>query len=304
MIKVCSFHNRIGTASDFALISGVVKTYRLTYEAVEVMHALFDKSIANNHWSMKSTYLKEFIEYFGPRTEQLDFFFEPNQVTFTSFTEKIVNANKGVSITAWFVSSVTNTSTEILKQPLHTAVTINASDFDEIEAQSQLHVKINVKDFRAIVAHAVTLNCQFKAHFSRPGRPLQFQYDAFGMDCSFTLMTVSDGRAAPAPAAAPVHRIQTRVVKPAEPSPTIQETTQGRRESNKMPPPPVPSSRRPLGRNKPAGLAPASQTAARQDIDPESLFIPRDDDQEWDPQTIDEGEALQWDASANNVRPC
>lgn len=59
------------------------------------MHALFDKHTANNRWSIKSTYLREFIEYFGARTEQLDFYFEDHQVTFTSFTEKIVNANKG-----------------------------------------------------------------------------------------------------------------------------------------------------------------------------------------------------------------
>jgi cell cycle checkpoint control protein RAD9A len=60
------------------------------------MHALFDRTQATNHWSIKSGYLKEFIDYFGPRTEQLDFYYENDQITFTSFTEKIVNANKGL----------------------------------------------------------------------------------------------------------------------------------------------------------------------------------------------------------------
>lgn len=60
------------------------------------MHALFDRTQATNKWSIKSGYLKEFIEYFGPRTEQLDFYYENDQVTFTSFTEKIINANKGL----------------------------------------------------------------------------------------------------------------------------------------------------------------------------------------------------------------
>jgi cell cycle checkpoint control protein RAD9A len=77
---------------------GVMKTYKLTYESVEVMHALFDKNTAHNRWSIKSVYLREVTEYFGTRTEQLDLYFEDQQVTFTSFTEKIVNANKGKSL--------------------------------------------------------------------------------------------------------------------------------------------------------------------------------------------------------------
>jgi len=74
---------------------GVTKTYKLTYESAEVMYALFDKQHAKNHWTIRSLYMKEFVEYFGPRTEQLDMYYEDGKITFTSFTEKIVNTNKG-----------------------------------------------------------------------------------------------------------------------------------------------------------------------------------------------------------------
>ena len=40
---------------------GVIKTYKLTYEAVDVMHALFDRSVAKNKWSMHSGAVKEYI---------------------------------------------------------------------------------------------------------------------------------------------------------------------------------------------------------------------------------------------------
>jgi cell cycle checkpoint control protein RAD9A len=70
---------------------GVVKTYKLTYEPVEVMHALFDRNASQNRWSIMSGHLKEFIEYFGPKTEQLDIYAEDGRVVFTSFTEKITN---------------------------------------------------------------------------------------------------------------------------------------------------------------------------------------------------------------------
>ncbi len=55
------------------------------------MHALFDKSSATNGWRMQSRVLKEFIEYFGPKTEQLDMYSENGRVTFTSFTEKVMD---------------------------------------------------------------------------------------------------------------------------------------------------------------------------------------------------------------------
>lgn len=72
-------------------IAGVTKTYRLTYESVPVMHALFERSSAQNQWRTRSRMLREIIEYFGPKTEQLDLYHENKRVTFTSFTEKIMD---------------------------------------------------------------------------------------------------------------------------------------------------------------------------------------------------------------------
>ena len=61
------------------------------YESVEIMHALFDKSTALNRWSIRSSILKEFVEFFGPKTEQLDMYFEDDRMTFTTFTEKVMS---------------------------------------------------------------------------------------------------------------------------------------------------------------------------------------------------------------------
>lgn len=79
---------------------GVTKTYKLTYESVEVMHALFDKQSAHNRWTLRSSALREMIEYFGPKTEQLDVYAEDDRVTYTSYTEKVSN-DKGKYINPW-----------------------------------------------------------------------------------------------------------------------------------------------------------------------------------------------------------
>jgi cell cycle checkpoint control protein RAD9A len=72
---------------------GVKKTYKLTYEAVEVRHAVFNKATAKNHWSMGAHVLRSFSEYFGTNTEQLDMYYEASRFTFTSYTEKVMNGN-------------------------------------------------------------------------------------------------------------------------------------------------------------------------------------------------------------------
>jgi len=67
----------------------MTKTYRLTYESVEVMHALFDRSAATQGWRISSRVLREYIEFFGPKTEQLDLLAQDGKARFTSFTEKV-----------------------------------------------------------------------------------------------------------------------------------------------------------------------------------------------------------------------
>lgn len=69
--------------------TGMTKTYRLTYESVEVMHALFDKTVASQGWRIRAGVLREYVEFFGPKTEQLDIVAMDGRANFTSYTEKI-----------------------------------------------------------------------------------------------------------------------------------------------------------------------------------------------------------------------
>ena len=78
------------------LVQGVIKTYKLTYESVEVMHALFNKNAAKNTWKIGAGTLRSFVEYFGANTEQLDISSENGRATFTSYTEKVTNG-RGLS---------------------------------------------------------------------------------------------------------------------------------------------------------------------------------------------------------------
>ncbi|ORY10413.1 Rad9-domain-containing protein [Clohesyomyces aquaticus] len=257
---------------------GVIKTYKLTYEAVEVMHALFDKNVAKNRWSMNSGAIKEYIEYFGTKTEMLDIFAgEDGRAVFKSYTEKISNGK------------------EILKHPLVTAVAVNTSDFEDFNVQPGLHIIISVKDFKAIVLHADTLKTSLKAFYSQPTRPLQFNYGCDGFLCEFTLMTSGDYNAGATPTPAP--QIPSRPDSRAQS--TTSERTENRSMRSDMPPPIKPASRR-TGRRNPGSRRVPSPKAG--EPDPDSLFVGRaEEDSHWDPLDYNnEEETLGWDASADH----
>ncbi|KAG9956911.1 Rad9-domain-containing protein, partial [Aureobasidium melanogenum] len=299
---------------------GVTKTYRLTYESVEVSHALFDKYNAPNGWKISSRILREYIEYFGTKTEQLDLLVKDEKAVFTSFTEKIMDGK------------------EILKQPLETAISLHIQDFDDFHAEEDVHIVINVKDFKAIVIHAETFKAPMSAQFSRPGRPLLFRYTDKGLTCEFILMTTGISQAVP-PATAPkvastrpggqASRQPSSVsIRPSRQStvdpdvstrqPSVASGMPSRQTSHavvptvedrntEMAPPPKPASvagpreRRVLGSfGRQISQATATSNA---DLDPESLFMPQgdEDDSRFDPTNFDEEpeEMLGWDANAD-----
>ena len=265
--------------------TGMTKTYRLTYEAAEVMHALFDKTAAGQGWRISSRVMREYVEYFGPKTEQLDLCATDGKVIFTSFTEKIQDGK------------------QVLKQPLETVITLHTEDFDDFHMQENVHITIRVKDFKAIVMHAETLHTPISAYFSYPTRPLQFSYQSEGMACSFTLMTIGDYRGAsstPNP-----NFVSTRS---ASRQPSVAPVPMRSRNASEMPPPARPASHlRPekmlssQSQRKP--LRPQSFQPVLQEPEPDedSLFMPAgDDERTWDPPNFDqeeeEEEMLGWDA--------
>ena len=81
-----------------------MKTKSLMYESVEVMHALFDKHAATNKWSTRGAYLKEAVEYFSPKTEQLDIYHEDGKMILLSFSSKIVGSKNGKSVLRSIIS--------------------------------------------------------------------------------------------------------------------------------------------------------------------------------------------------------
>ncbi|KAI4249259.1 MAG: hypothetical protein L6R40_000717 [Gallowayella cf. fulva] len=283
---------------------GVTKTYKLTYESVEIKHALFNPNEARNRWRIGANVLRSFLDYFGANTEQLDIYAEDGRASFTSYTEKVIHGK------------------EILKHPLETSIALDTLDFEEFSVEEKVHVAISVKDFRAIVLHAETLKTNVQAFYSSPNRPMHLTYQEHAMLCEFTLMTVGDYRGSsmtPAPIS-----VRGSSTAPTELRPSRQPSAQPTRGDNirasdeqakaAMPPPSQPASRsfakglqikEGPGSFHPESLSQRpsrpSPPPPRASLDPESLFLPAGDgDRQWDETNFDEEEdTLGWDASGN-----
>lgn len=193
---------------------------------------------------------------------------------------------------------------------MHTSVAADKRDFEEILIEDNMHIAINLKDFKAVVAHAETANATVTARYTQPCKPLQLAYDFEGVNAEFTIMTRGEveGETAPASSRVGMPQLSQRQT-PAPISVSRMNTPRGVTHSTQMPPPP-PRSRpiRPLnGSSTQEHLAPTAASdrpsASSVSMDYDSLFVPADDDRQWDEMEDQEEpqDILGWDASGRQV---
>lgn len=283
----------------------VVKTFKLTYEAVEVLRANFDPKTSPNHWTIQSRTLKDIVEYFGPKTEQLDWYYEQGKVVFTSYTEKVSDGRRKLSVSRCV--KMLSPFLEILKQPLHTSVAIERKEFDDFSVQEGLHIGIVVRDFKAIVAHADTLHADITARYAQGNRPMQLSYQNDGLLCEYTLMTRGQSMVVPTASnmQTPARDLSVR------PSPRqSQRHEQGQasaRPARNMPPPTEVSNRKASHKVPERRTAqPSPPPAPSASLNHDSLFMPaNDDERQWDAPDYndddDDGEQLFWDQTQQFV---
>lgn len=168
-----------------------------------------------------------------------------------------------------------------------------------------MHVAINLKDFKAVVGHAETTNATVTARYTRPCRPLQMEYQFEGVHAEFTIMTRGQ-----ADDDVPSSRATIPRQTPA-PIPVSARPSEAPSAPRSMPPPP-PRGRsiRPLqGSSTQENLSQKTSAdrplASGLSMDFDSLFVPADDDGQWDEMNEEEPQdILGWDASGTQVCVC
>src|SRR5271170_450230 len=187
---------------------------------------------------------------------------------------------------------------------MHTSVALERKDFDDFNVQEGLHIGIVVKDFRAIVAHAETLRMNITARYSHGNRPMQIVYEMDGILSEFTLMTRGHSSDVPTGSTAntPSRNMLVKPVSHPPPSQRSAPIPAATQSVTEMPPPVMKTSLRDAPSesmpHKPASrLSPAPPSAS---INPDSMFIPDENDQQWDePNYDDEPDFVMWDNASD-----
>ncbi|KAI0377106.1 Rad9-domain-containing protein [Hypomontagnella monticulosa] len=271
--------------------NGITTKYQLPFEVTPPVHAKFDRDQATNHWSIPSRTLRQLMDHFGPGIEYLDIHSEGDEtVNFTCFTEKVKNGE------------------EVLKKPLHTSIAVERDEFEDfVVEEDKLHIVISVKDFRAIIQHAAFLGSQISAYYSMPAKPMQLKYDGDGIKCEFLLMTVGE-RGAPGQKAKRTRGNAKGPKPPQLEAATSRAASHAPTPAPQLPPPPPPQAPRPdpVPSLRPSITRP-SQRPPPATFESESLFVPQDDEHQWDPVNVgededeDENAQLGWDVRGDFV---
>ncbi|KAK6086526.1 hypothetical protein SCUP515_00092 [Seiridium cupressi] len=266
--------------------NGMTTKYRLPFEVSPPVHARFNMEEATNHWTMGSRTLRQLMDHFGPGIEYLDIHADDDQiVNFTCFTEKIAHGD------------------EVLKKPLHTSIAVERDEFENFEASEEsIHVVISVKDFRAITQHAAPLNSDITANYSLPSRPMQLSYEGDGIKSEFLLMTVGDRGAS-------AQKGKKGKANTKGPKPPQLEAAASRATSHAPTPPMQPQparQERPMLSLRPSNTRPSQRAPPPAFDDDDSLFVPQENDNQWEPVNLNEDEEeenarLEWNASAQPV---
>lgn len=229
--------------------------------------------------------------------------------------------------------SVTNKVAEVLKKPMHTSIEIEIDEFEDIELEDQLHIVMNVRDFRSVVQHAAILGNNLTARYSTPARPIQITYTGDAVACEYLLMTVGERIGNPAQktkksarggnkGAAAQQRQNTLIpasrrtsAAPSEVEAPQQQQQLQRQEStdsaaaqprpgSMAPPPPSMMSARSAIRPSAFDLRPSQRPPPPGTMRSEGLFVDDAEDQ-WAPlneeDDDEENARLEWDHSAQRV---
>ena len=290
--------------------NGIVKKYRLTYEPTTVLSPTFDGVNFPNHWTASARALRHIVEFFGTKTEHLDWSFEQGKVKLTSSSQK------------------PNDDGDICKLATQTSVTIERSDFEEFSMDNRISIGIVLKDFRAITFHADALEATVSAKYSGPNRPMLMVYQVGGISAAFTLMTrgqprdgILEGSLAPAAPARDLSiRPASRSNGRSSPSGTVHHSEHPDPSATLMPPPaatstivePRPGRDNPSASNNPPNLTRGSSRnpsppAPSATLNQNSLFFSTADDEDlWGEQetdTVEQEDFVTWDSGGRGPPP-
>ncbi|KAI9206975.1 Rad9-domain-containing protein [Polychytrium aggregatum] len=152
---------------------GVLKTHRLHYESCEPIRAVYLKETCQGSWLASPKVIHEWLVHFNQKLEEVTMICDTDWIKLKSFTDTSTNTQDRIS------------------QSLQTEVTMNSGDFGYFKVNQLADLTFNLKELKAILSFADTMNQPVIAYFERTGCPITFSVsvpDTYSVD--FVLATL------------------------------------------------------------------------------------------------------------------
>ncbi|PRP73962.1 RAD9 like protein [Planoprotostelium fungivorum] len=152
---------------------GIRKVYKLTYEEVDPVLALYNKDEATNTMQFHSKKMLEAVSNFQNSNTEISLFVAKNAITLQSHSEETVTQQK--------------------TRELKTKLTLDVADFEGFHVGLDTSITFCMKEFKAMLAFGDAAGQPLKMSFERGGRPLLITtnyFDLFSAD--FVLATLID----------------------------------------------------------------------------------------------------------------
>ncbi|ORZ16044.1 Rad9-domain-containing protein [Lobosporangium transversale] len=195
--KLCLFMNSAEGVGENCRLTveiifkyGFIKIHKLLYESCpEPLQVLDSIESCSNSWSLPPAALIGFAENFSSKAEEISMKCHQEGVTFKTF----LDANEGgLKASGRFGTTV---------------VPINRSALEFYKLQEEVEITFSLKEFKAIIAFAVTLRLPLDGYFDARSRPLLLRVQVESIvSGTFALATVLNEGEAPEPSPIPSKR--------------------------------------------------------------------------------------------------
>lgn len=194
---------RITTEQDRLVITleyknYIIKRFKLFYEEVEPIHAVYDVENSPNYWSIDATTAMDWLVHFYNKMDELSMKCTHKHLFLNSFNETAIVEYDPHSMVPDISKSDSDSkkikSSGLVRSALGTELRVNAIDFNKYHINSNygdISLTFSLKEFKSILTFCSFLNLNINVYFSSVGSPLIItvnQQNSFKSD--FVLSTI------------------------------------------------------------------------------------------------------------------
>lgn len=150
---------------------GILKTYNLSYQECESLQAIFTKDLSPNLINVQPRILNDVVVNFQNNQEEISFTVTPQKMVVSNYIDENQDKAKVIS----------------------TQMILVSEEFEKFQIGVDTEVTFCLKEFKALILFAETLDQNVSIHFESSGKPIVFSLNGdLTFEANFVFATLMD----------------------------------------------------------------------------------------------------------------